>query len=170
MRRRIGCASLGALDEGSDMTQPFRLEWKGPEFVRKLDERLSRNLDSVGVFLQGEIVRSFGSPSAPPEGGAKTPVLGLTMRAKTFRAGQHSKPGEPPFVQTGTLRRSITFAREGLRKLLIGSSLKPQRGADHSYAWLLEMGSPGGQLAARPYLRPAVRKNKRKILSMLCAR
>jgi len=82
---------------------------------------------------------------------------------------QHSLPGEPPFVQTGMLRRSITFMREGAKKLLVGSSLKPQ-GGQHSYAWLLEMGSPGGQLAARPYLRPAVRKNKRTILKMIAGK
>lgn len=146
----------------------FRLVWKADAYLKKVDAELGRNLDRVGVFLQGEIVRSFGSPGAPAEGGPRTPT-GRKTTAKRFRSAQHSAPGEPPYVQTGTLRRSITFVREGAKKLLVGSSLQPQ-GNSHSYAWLLEMGSPGGQLAARPYLRPAVRKNKMTILKMIAGR
>jgi len=119
------------------------LVWKAVAYRKKVDEDLARNLDRVGVFLQGEIVKSFGSPSAPLEGGPVT-ATGHKTTAKRYRAGQHSAPGDPPFVQTGMLRRSITYAREGMKKLLVGSSLKPQ-GNVHSYAWLLEKGSPGGQ-------------------------
>ena len=90
-------------------------------------------------------------------------------KQKAWREQHHSKPGDPPFVQTGTLRRSITYVVEGAKSVLVGSSLKPQ-GDSPSYAWLLEMGSPLGQLAARPYLRPAVRNNKAEILKMFCAR
>jgi hypothetical protein len=138
-------------------------------YRRNLDARISRNLDSIGVFLQAEIVRSFGSPSAPDKDTGPTTPTGRKTTAKRFRKGQHSLPGDTPFVQTGTLRRSITFQRDGTKTVLVGSSLQPQ-GGNPSYAWMLEMGSPGGQLAARPYLRPAVRKNKRKILKMFTER
>ena len=93
-------------------------------------------------------------------------------KARAWREEQHSKPGDPPFVQTGTLRRSITFVVfEDLKRsryvLRVGSSLKPLENQKHSYAWLLEMGSPGGQLAARPYLRPAVLNHKAEVSALL---
>ena len=127
-------------------------KWNIGEMIKKVDEKVGKNLDRVGVYLQGEIVNSFGSGGTPGSGGTRGKV--------------HSSPGEPPYVQTGTLRRSITFQREGTR-LLVGSSLKPQ-GSDHSYAWYLEMGS--GRMAPRPYLRPAVRKNKGTIRDMVAGR
>jgi len=129
-----------------------KLVWKAKEVIDKVNRRLERNLDKVGVLLQRDIVMSFGSGGTPGSGGTKGRV--------------HSKPGEPPYVQTGNLRRSITFQREGHSKLLVGSTLQPE-GSTPSYAWLLEMGSPGGQLSARPYLRPALRKNKGLIKRML---
>ena len=138
---------------------------KREAYLKALEQRMGRNLDRIGVFVQGEVVRSFGSPLAPGADGPVT-ATGRETTAKRFRMARHSKPGDPPFVQTGTLRRSITFKREG-KTVFVGSSLKPQ-GGNPSYAWMLEMGSPLGQLAARPYLRPAVRKNKDTILRMFC--
>lgn len=129
--------------------------WYISDVVKNVDDKIGRNLDHIGVFIQGEIVKSFGSGGAPGSGGTKGKI--------------HSSPGEPPFVQTGTLRRSITFKRDG-NSLLVGSSLQPQGGSKYSYAWLLEMGSPLGQLAARPYLRPAVNNNKNIIKKMLAGK
>jgi HK97 gp10 family phage protein len=142
----------------------YRLVWNADKVLKNIDQKLGRNLDAVGVMLQRKVVESFGSPSALPEGGAVN-GRGKKISAKKWRQGQHSKPGDPPFVQTGTLRRSITYERDGLRKLLVGSSLKPQGGSEHSYAFWLEMG--GSVRAAHPFLRPALRNNKAAILSIL---
>ena len=139
--------------------------WRGAEVLKKYREKLSRNMDRVGVTLQREVVQSFGNPPPYPEGGATT-VEGNRISAKRWRRMHHSEPGDPPFVQTGMLRRSINYNVDGT-KLLLGSTLKPQ-GSDHSYAWLLEWGS--SIMAARPYLRPAVRRNKSLIVRMLCGK
>lgn len=141
--------------------------WKAVEYKRNLDKRLEQNLDRIGVFLQGEIRQSFGSAPPLPDGGAVN-GLGQKVSAKKWREKHHSAPGEPPYVQTGMLRRSISFQREGTKRLLVGSTLKPQGGSTHSYAFWLEIGCP--RMAARPYLRPAVKKNKRMILKMIVAK
>lgn len=83
--------------------------------------------------------------------------------AKRWRGMHHSQPGDPPFVQTGHLRRSITFNVSSDR-VLIGSSLQPE-GSDHSYAWYLEMGTT--KMEARPYLRPALDNNREAIKRIL---
>ena len=151
------------------MSLSTKTTWRIGEVIKRVNEGIGGNLDRVGVFLQRYVVNSFGSPAAPGEDGPTTPT-GKKNTAKRFRQAQHSKAGEPPFVQTGTLRRSIAFHREGNTVLLIGSSLKPQ-GNEHSYAWLLEMGSPSGlHPAARPYLRPAVRNNKDLIRKMIAGK
>jgi HK97 gp10 family phage protein len=141
-----------------------RLIWKAVQAKKAFEERISKNLDRVGVFLQNEVRMSFGSPDAYPEGGIRN-KRGKKISAKKFRQMQHSQPDDPPFVQTGMLRRSISYQREGTKKLLLGSTLKPQNGSEHSYAFWLELGST--KMEARPYLRPAVRNNRRTILQMI---
>jgi len=126
-------------------------KWYISDILDKYDEKVGRNLDRIGVFIQAKVVDSFGAGGAPGSGGTKGQV--------------HSQPGEPPFVQTGTLRRSIIYKREGTT-LHVGSSLQPQN-SEHSYAWYMEYGTPLGMIAARPYLRPAVRNNKDMIKKMI---
>lgn len=72
-----------------------------------------------------------------PRGGGSPPVA-------------RSKPGDPPFVQTGNLRSSITTAkiREGV--YVVGPTLTAPYGR-----WL-EFGTR--KMAPRPFMRPAVRQ------------
>jgi hypothetical protein len=88
------------------------------------------------------------------------------MSAKKWRQGQHSLPGDPPFVQTGMLRRSITWAAPSKLVRLVGSSLKPQ-GNSGSYALCLEYGAPKINLKARPYLRPALARCKAALFRII---
>lgn len=141
------------------------LIWKGAAVLKKYQEDLGRNMDRVGIMLQREVVESFGNPPPMPEEGA-TNKRGGKISAKRWRRTHHSQPGETPFVQTGMLRRSIQYNLNGT-KLLLGSTLQPQS-SKHSYAWILEWG--GSRIAARPYLRPAVRKNRSLIVRMLCGK
>ena len=99
-----------------------------------------------------------------------------------------SKPGEPPHVDTGRLRASITWAiSEGAQQgmTLVNPSTDPDNpsketdavqkpekketeiiavvGTNVKYARALEFGFEPRNLAARPYLRPALEKAIEKI-------
>lgn len=75
-----------------------------------------------------------------------------------------SAPGEPPGVKTGTLRRSIDWEIDEGRNELIG-----RIGTATEYAIFLEFGTSRG-LVARPFLRPALAKNKSKIAKILSSK
>jgi len=69
-----------------------------------------------------------------------------------------SPPGGPPGVLTGTLRRSIAT------RLIPGNA---QVGTNVVYARALEFGYAPRNLEARPYLYPALKRNKAEILKIL---
>ena len=71
-----------------------------------------------------------------------------------------SAPGEPPGVVSGTLRRSITYEIEKRQESVIGKV-----GSNEEYALFLEVGT--SKMAARPFLRPALAKNRRQIAQIL---
>ncbi len=81
-----------------------------------------------------------------------------------------SKPGQPPAVQIGTLMSSIMNEVE-----LSGTSVEGRVGpdiqyiaaeaavgTDVNYGLYLEMGT--SKMAPRPFLRPALRRTKRKVV------
>ena len=179
--------------------------WKGAAFRTKVEARVQRNLDRAALFLIADIKKSYGSPASMPSGWNRSGMVykqwhfyddkakkgsGLYSVGKSsqWRMMQHSKPGEPPFVQTGALRRGTTWetGRTSLsRKVGVVKSV--------FYALWLELGTRAGGIirpvtkkalywpgaahpvksvqhkgmAARPYLRPALRRNKAKLLAMI---
>lgn len=63
--------------------------------------------------------------------------------------GVRSLPGEPPAVQTGHLRRSVTTVIEEQ-----GDTIRAKVGPQADYGRHLEFGT--SRMAARPFLRPAL--------------
>jgi hypothetical protein len=139
-----------------------KVVWFGKKVMQEYNQKIEQGLDRAAIMLVNDIVKSFGSPPTPPEGGPKT-ITGQKMTAKRWRQVHHSQPGEPPFVQTGALRRSITFSKPAPRTRHVGSTLKPQ-GDSPSYAYILERGIG---MEARPYLRPALIRNKKEITKLV---
>lgn len=142
--------------------------WYAKQVMDKVEAQVQQNMDKAAILLQGEIVKSFGSPSAMPKGLLKKTYGGdfRKMKAKEWRKMQHSAPGESPFVQTGMLRRSIVWAAPSKLVRLVGSALKPQGGTgSHSYAWYLEYGT--SKMAARPYLVPALRRLRGQLFKII---
>lgn len=71
----------------------------------------------------------------------------------------HSRPGEPPFVQTGTLRSNVVSE---LPVLVKGKEITGKVGVRDivPYARALEYGYTPRNLKERSFLRPALLKNK----------
>jgi hypothetical protein len=131
--------------------------------MAKVEQQVQRNMDKAAIYLQGEVVRSFGSPTALPAGGVRN-ARGRSISAKKWRSMQHSAPGDPPFIQLGNLKRSITWAAPSRLIRYVGSALQPQGGSP-SYALCLEYGT--SKMAARPFLRPALAKCRRAIFRII---
>lgn len=75
-----------------------------------------------------------------------------SMRSGGGEAEKPSPPGEPPHVQTGTLRSSISHAVIGLRAVV---------GPTEKYGKYHEFGSR--MHPQRPFMRPALRRMQREL-------
>ena len=130
--------------------------WHGPAVRARIDAGIQRNLTAAALFVvrQVKLSLSGGRPA--------------------------SRPGKPPHKLTGTLSRSITHevttsrARVGTnlkyaRIHEVGGIIRPKtapalvfKTADGSWVRTQKVIMP-----ARPYLRPAVYKNRRAIKKFL---
>ena len=130
--------------------------WRGDEFKKKLDIHIQKNLDRAAITLQNDIKSSFGSSGVT---GTKS---GAT---KEQRAANRSKPWGPPNVDTGHLKRNIGFDRPIGRPLIrrIGTGIGNKESV--GYAVWLEFGTRF--MLPRPYLRPALHRNRAKILRLI---
>lgn len=87
----------------------------------------------------------------------------MASKAKAYRMAHHSKPGEPPFVQTGHLRRSITWRNNGRLRAWVGVNVGNAEVS--GYALALEFGTKN--MAARPFLRSTMWRNVDALRSIM---
>jgi len=127
-----------------------KARWHPQRFIRKVDANFDARLDRTALMLQSDIVRQFKKGNPTPPG--NTP----------------SAPGEVPAVVTGTLKRSIAIETPRQHVRRIGSTIQPEGGQRHSRAIFLEFGTRF--MAARPWLRPSLERNKSRIKKGLGAR
>ena len=139
------------------------LEWNGDEFLRDLEAGIQDGLKVVGVKMENEYQS----------------VLNRQASSKS-NGGKSSQPGEPPAKDTGILQGSISH-QVGKGSVAVGvASGSPA----NQYALVMEYGSRGPikpkkakmlswvdkatgdrvfaksvNIAARPWLRPTLRKN-----------
>lgn len=139
------------------MSKGFRVNWYGRAVNARVDAQVERNLDKASIMLESDIKTSFGNSG----------VLGKRGGAsKADRRRNRSKPGEPPHVDTGLLKRSVGFVKPAPRKRWIGTGLgsKDKTG----YAKFLEFGTR--YMAPRPFLRPAFSRNRTRLARVLGAK
>ena len=66
-----------------------KITWHPENLLKKVEDASVKNLNKVGVYLQGVIVASFGSPAGMPEGW-KRPAK---VRKELFKAIRQVKAG-----------------------------------------------------------------------------
>lgn len=119
----------------------------------KLDEAgLSKLFESE----QGPMGKYLTKLAVQVDRAAKTSMKGGTGR--TYRRGKNvthraSSPGQPPAVDTGRLRSSITYEIGTQGRVLVA-----RVGTNVEYAKHLELGT--SRMRPRPFLRPALAKVK----------
>lgn len=138
--------------------------WNDARVTAIARAKMATRLNIAAIMLENEIKKSFGAPPSMPKDARNK--LGKPISEKRWRETHHSKPYEPPFVQTGNLCRSIHFDAPSELRRRVGSTLKPQGGpGSHSYAWYLERGT--SRMAPRPYLVAALRRIRGSIRAVL---
>lgn len=118
-------------------------------------------------FRAGKVRLAARQALAAPHGPLKKGGLLVEREAKLSmktggkdsegRTVQHSSPFEPPYVQTGNLRASITHAQtweRGIPVVIVGPT------AEAWYGRILEFG--GKRILPRPFMRPALRRSRKK--------
>ena len=124
-----------------------------PKFAHRTNRRLKVNAEKVGRMIESDIVKSLsiGQPAIRRGDGS---FFGLDP----------SKPGQPPHLLTGHLRRSIDHRVEKHPKHI---DIFVIAGAD--YARVLEYGGVSGKakILQRPFMRPALARNREKAIRML---
>jgi phage gpG-like protein len=125
------------------------LNWQGDRAVAQIKAELHRRVQmaSVVVYNQARELVSKEGAAIPSK-----------RRGKLKYGKMPSRPGEPPHVQTGNLRRMIAFEVRGL----IG-----RVGTNVPYARILELG--GRTMAARPWLRRALFERANAVKALLSA-
>lgn len=133
------------------MASKVTVKLEGDELVQRASRKIDLNAERVGAMISGDVVRSLskGQPAVRDEKGR-------------LRGLEPSKPGQPPRLLHGLLRNSVDHRVDRGRL-----DVEVVIGAYTPYAKALEFGNPKRKLGERPYLRPALDRNKEKAKTML---
>jgi HK97 gp10 family phage protein len=122
------------------------LRWYGDKVTNKFQRQVRRNVTDACLVVESTAKGLMGR-------GGRTESGEAGEKAQKINS-YHSKPGEPPRVQTGTLRRSITHEIHPILPIgRVGTNVK--------YGKFLEFGTR--RMAPRPWLRLALAKSRDKI-------
>jgi len=143
--------------------------WYGSNVLRKVEATMSQKVERACIFLQGEVEKKLTGARSGKQ---------YKRGGKTHTA---SAPGEPPTVDYGRLRGSITYAtdmgqnsavrspaldEDGINK--VGKLKHRQRGivgTNVKYGLMLETGTVNMQ--PRPWLKNTYLENKGRIKDIL---
>ena len=128
------------------------------QFVKILTQRLQQTPEKrvrQAMFESGSLVRGTAINSIAR--GAKTGVT--YQKYNPNRTHTASAAGEPPATDTGRLVSSIFQDTKRRGKTFVGIV-----GSSVDYAVHLEFGTT--KMAARPFLQPALDKNRKKIIGI----
>lgn len=134
-----------------------KIDWMGNQFAQQMRAEMRRRTSAASIRLANRIRAEISQPG--------------TLRYSTGKSKQrtvynftHSRPGNPPYKQTGQLRRSIAWE---LVTVGLGATVVGRVGTNLKYGRYLELGT--GRMARRPYIVGTLRKHEGEIRSILLA-
>jgi len=132
-----------------------KLKWHGQKVIAQTKRQLVMNMGNVTQLARNEVIKSI-NVSQPVKRLPSGDRVGLDP----------SSPGAPPKRVHGDLVRSIVSDVQVQGNVVVGSygsTLKKR-------AMALEFGNAKGTLKARPFLRPFVLNNRKRIMRLLTRR
>jgi hypothetical protein len=168
------------------MSSKTTIKWDR-DAINAMQTGPQKRLVTIGLQIEGDIKRSFTSGGTSRKAKKQDMALGTTFKRRGKEIAR-SAPGQPPAVDTGRLRASITTnwtdsgndrspikspAATSASDDGIGSpggskdEFKVVVGSNVVYARALELGNPRKYLLPRPYLTPIFEKYRSKIVSSL---
>lgn len=119
---------------------------------------VGRRVKAAAIFLSAQVKADISQPGTL----RYHPLSKKGVRSKSQKTVYnftHSRPGNPPFKQSGNLRQSVGYEALGL-VARVGSAIKKPR-----YPYFLEMGTR--RMAARPYLRRALVNYRPQLVALI---
>jgi len=132
---------------------PPKIKWYGKRVKSKVKRGMGRNVMRAAIMLAADIRGAF-----PQSGQSGTASGGGDKK-------NPSAPGEIPHVQTAHLKRNIGEEKKGETGARVGTGIGNKDSV--GYALWLEKGTR--DMAARPYLVPGLKRNKRRIEKIMGA-
>lgn len=134
------------------------------DIIVQIDMRRLQEIERRAGSIAADIAQAL---AFYVEGKAKaamgTGAAGRTYTRKSAggqaRVHTASAPGSPPAIDTGALRASIHTERVNNSTFLVSDGVK--------YGAALEFGYPRRNLAARPFMRPAIEDMQRNIVPLV---
>ena len=131
------------------------MKWHGRKVMSKFQSNARRNVRDAAILVEG-VAKGLMRL------GGRTKSGEITEGERPGKVGSFaSKPGEPPRVQTGTLRRSITHEVHPVLAIA-------RVGTNVIYGKFLELGT--GRIAPRPFMRPALHGSQAGIKKIMARR
>lgn len=134
-----------------------KIKWHGDRVTGAVKRELDGRVDRACQLVQREIIGLLR--------GARSGRRYYVPNTKSKYTA--SAPGEPPAWRTGQLANSIDYEKKTEKNKIrgfVGTTIKEK------WPYWLEVGTPGGQVSPRPYLRPGLHKNEGQIKRILGAR
>ena len=141
------------------------IKWYGKKVFSLATDANIRAMNLAVKVVERDIVKNFTK-----QGSGRA-----YKRTKSGKVHRASTPGQPPAIDMGILRASIaskvkkkTLTVDGM----VGPDIekiaaKAEAGTDVNYGFYLEYGTKGGsRIAARPFLRPAIRRTRRRVMKI----
>lgn len=144
------------------MAQDFKINWFGRQVFELATEVNFDAMKRAAFIVEADTKKSFGTSASRSDIKSR--------RTKSGKFHRPSAPGFPPNIDIGVLKSSVqSFVKKSFDKVegKVGPDIdmiaaKAETGTDVNYGFFLEIGT--SKMQPRPYLRPALKKNHRRIL------
>lgn len=138
------------------------ISWFAKTIMKEATKASIKNVKKATLFVEREVKKELSK-----RGTGEVYYRGKNNKNRKFHIA--SAPYEPPAVDTGALRASISSIVEVIDLEVTGwvgsdiskLAIRTSAGTDLEYGYYLEMGTIN--MAPRPYLRPVLNRHKDKI-------